>query len=136
VTQYGWLCLALLPGFGIFGSVQFLRGKSPKYLMQALTLGVFVDLVALIATPLYEAHFEAKERVVISRSTVNHGAIGSLGEESIGFIPIRDRLDWQRFNQGLIVIGIYVLLSIYLMSPPVKRCFVRQSPLSHLPIAV
>jgi hypothetical protein len=49
--NYGWLCLALVSAFGIYASVQFIRGKSAKLLMLALTLGVIVDLMALIALP-------------------------------------------------------------------------------------
>src|SRR5262249_26560523 len=70
VFQYGWLCLALVSAFGIFSSVQFVLGKSPKYLMLALTLGVLVDLVALIAVPIYQAHFESQDHVVIQRNSV------------------------------------------------------------------
>ena len=64
VTQYGWLCLALVSGFGIYGAVQFFTGKSVKYLMLALTLGVFVDIASLIALPIIQANFEERERVI------------------------------------------------------------------------
>ncbi len=56
--NYGWLCLALVSGFGIFASVQFIRGRSAKLLMMALTLGVVIDLMTLVALPLIRANFE------------------------------------------------------------------------------
>ena len=40
MTQYGWLCLALVSAVGIYGTTQFLLGKTSKMLMLALTLGL------------------------------------------------------------------------------------------------
>jgi hypothetical protein len=134
VTQYGWLCLALVSAFGIFGSVQFFIGKSSKYLMLALTLGVLVDLMALIALPIYQANFEARDQVVINRGAVKSNQPGSLDEEDVEIKPIVERIDHQKINGGLTVIGIYVLLSIYLMSPPVKKYFIRQTALASVPL--
>ena len=65
-TQYGWLCLAVVSGFGIYGAVQFFIGRSVKYLMLALTLGVFIDVVSLIALPIYQATF-ADQEIVVTR---------------------------------------------------------------------
>ncbi len=40
-----WLGVAIVSAFGIFGCVQFLRGKSAKTLLLALTVGVVFDLI-------------------------------------------------------------------------------------------
>ena len=56
VQNYGWLVLALVSGFGIYGCVQFIRGKSVKLLMLALALGVAVDVIGLIAFPIVQRH--------------------------------------------------------------------------------
>jgi hypothetical protein len=136
VTQYGWLCLALVCAFGIFGSVQFFVGKSPRYLMLALTLGVLVNLAALVAAPIYRAHFETKERVIIPHSPSKPGQTGSLDDENMEIKSVEELLDQHKINTGLILVGIYVILSIYLMSPPVKRYFVRQAALNSAPIPV
>jgi hypothetical protein len=133
VTQYGWLCLALVSGFGIYGAIQFFIGKSVKYLMLALTLGVFVDFASLIALPILQANFEDRERV-ISRVQTRNADPDSLDAEDVEIKPIAERIDQQKITLGLIVIMIYVLLSVYLMSPAVKRYFARQAAIANLPI--
>jgi hypothetical protein len=134
VTQYGWLCLALVSAFGIYGAIQFFIGKSTKYLMLALTLGVLVDLTALIALPIYQANFEDRERVVIRRDPVKPGGLASADEEDVVIKPMVERIDQGTINLGLTLIGVYVALSVYLMSPPVKRYFTRQAVLASVPL--
>ncbi len=131
-TQYGWLCLALVSAFGIFGAVQFFIGKSVKYLMLALTLGVFVDAMSLIALPIYQATFADQEKVVTK--VARKDTPDSLDIEDLQINPITDRLDFQKIEGGLIVILLYALLSIYLMSPPVKRYFIRREAMNSAPI--
>jgi hypothetical protein len=131
-TQYGWLCLSLVSAFGIFGAVQFLTGQSPKYLMIALTLGVFVDLVSLIALPIIQANFE--DRDVVIAHVPRRDDPQSLDEEDVEIKPIAERIDQQRISLGLSVIALYALLSIYLMSPPVKRHFARQAAFNSSPV--
>ena len=131
-TQYGWLCLAMVSGFGIYGAVQFYVGRSVKYLMLALTLGVFVDAMGLIALPIYQATFADQETVV--KRNVKKDSPDSLDDEDLQINPVTDRLDLQKIEGGLIVILLYAILSIYLMSPPVKRYFVRREAMSSVPI--
>jgi hypothetical protein len=128
VTQYGWLCLALVSAFGIYGAVQFLTGQSAKYLMIALTLGVFVDIVSLIALPIIQANFE--DRDVVIPHVPKRDDPQSLDEENVEIRPIGERIDQQKIVLGLTVIAVYALLSIYLMSPPVKRHFARQAAIN------
>ena len=47
--------------------------------------------------------------------------------EDVEIKPIAERIDQGKISTGLTVIVVYALLSIYLMSPPVKRHFVRQA---------
>ena len=54
IELLSWLSLALVSGFGIYGSVQFIRGKSAKQLIVALTLGVIVDVLGLVALPMLQ----------------------------------------------------------------------------------
>jgi phage FluMu protein Com len=131
-TQYGWLCLALVSAFGIYGAVQFFIGRSVKYLMLALTLGVFVAAMSLIALPIYQATFADQEAVVTKVNKKDNP--DSLDDEDMQIIPITERLRMDKIKGGLIVILLYVLLSIYLMSPPVKRYFIRQAALNSAPI--
>jgi hypothetical protein len=132
-TQYGWLCLALVSGFGIYGAVQFLTGKTAKMLILALTLGVFVNLFSLIAMPIIQANFEDRERV-ISHRVVKNDDPDALDAEDVEIKPIAERIDQQKITLGLTVILIYALLCIYLLSPPVKRYFARQAFLANAPI--
>src|SRR5438045_1403790 len=48
--------LAVVCLFGVFASNQFHRGQSSRLLLVALTLGVMIDVVGLIALPLYQAN--------------------------------------------------------------------------------
>jgi phage FluMu protein Com len=132
MTQYGWLCLALVSAFGIYGAIQFFIGRSVKYLMLALTLGILVDAMALIALPIYQATFADQEAVVTKVTKKDNP--DSMDDEDVQIIPITDRLDLQKIEGGLIVILLYALLSIYLMSPPVKRYLIRQAALDSTPI--
>ncbi len=132
VIQYGWLCLALVSAFGIYGAIQFYIGRSTKYLMLALTLGVFVDVVSLIALPIVQANFVDQDVVV--RHERPKDDPDALDEEDVEIKSVRERIDQQKIATGLTVIVIYALLSIYLMSPPVKRHFARQAAINNGPI--
>ena len=129
LEQYGWICLALVSAFGIYAAVQFYTGKTSKLLMLALTLGVIVDLVALVAVPIAQANFEARERVVI-RSAVRTDDNTPLELENVKIRSVAERLDQQKLTLGFVIVLIYALLSVYLMSPAVKKYFIRQEALA------
>src|SRR5262249_11466533 len=104
VTQYGWLCLAVVSAVGIFGCVEFLLGKTPKYLMLALTLGLFVNLMGMIAVPIFQANFAEKDKVVnviTNRSEDSH----AIGDADVEIKSIAERMDIQRIKHGLIITG-------------------------------
>ena len=65
--NYAWLALASVSAFGIFGCIQLIRGKSAKVLMLALTLGVAVDVLGLVAAPLIEPMLEDQEKILRGR---------------------------------------------------------------------
>ena len=125
VSRYGWMCLAVVSSLGIFGAVQFLKGRSAKQLMIALTLGVLVNLAFLIAVPIYQANFSDEETALVRVKDKNHP--GSYDDENIEIQPISERLDGERLTLGFIVILLYALLSVYLMSPSVKRYLARRA---------
>jgi hypothetical protein len=114
---YGWICLALVSGFGIYASVQFIRGRSLKQLMLALTLGVIVDALALIALPLGQTFLQDPERIV---KPIKSDDPNSADSE---ITPYQERLDARKIKLGIVLIAVYCGLSVYLMSPPVKRYF-------------
>jgi hypothetical protein len=132
VPQYGWLCLSLVSAFGIYGAVQFFIGRSVKFLMLALTLGVFVDFVSMIVLPIVEANLVAQDTIV---EKVENNNADDPDTEDVVIKPISERIDQSKISVGLTVIFLYVLLSIYLMSPPVKKYFIRrQAMTSDLPL--
>lgn len=116
--KYGWLCLALVSCFGIYAVVQFLRLKTAKLLMVALTLGVVINLMALIAMPLILSNWVMGQTVEEFRSD---------NPEDAGILikPPEDQLDIRSIEVGVTLLVIYAGLALYLMSPAVKKPFQR-----------
>jgi len=126
VYQYGWLMLGVVAAYGVYGSVQFLRGKSVKVLILALTLGAIVNVIALIAMPIFEANFADQGEIISRRAVaVDDPGAGDLAE--FEYKPLVDRLDQQRITLGVALLVGYALFSAYLNSPPVRRYFQRRS---------
>jgi phage FluMu protein Com len=109
-----WICLALVSGFGIYSAVAFIRGKSVKLLMMALSLGVVVDLMNLIALPLINANF-ADQIVDLNAKPAD------IEDAPVTIKPLEERLDNRKIEAGIGLLLVYAFLSLYLMSPPVKR---------------
>jgi hypothetical protein len=104
------LCL-----FAVFASVQFLRRKSLKLLVIALTFGLAIDIVAMIAMPIVDANLQTK---AIARDHTDHP-----DQADIAIPSVVDRLDTQKLSLGITLIIVYAGVSIYLISPPVRRYF-------------
>jgi hypothetical protein len=115
LQNYCWLVLALVSGFGIYACVQFIRGKSVKLLMLALALGVAVDVIGLIAFPIIQAIIDDPDHIV---SEVKPS---DLEDSNVGIRPFEERIDIQKIGFGVTLILVYAVLSLYLMSPPVKK---------------
>jgi predicted RNA-binding Zn-ribbon protein involved in translation (DUF1610 family) len=115
MQNYAWLVLALVSGFGIYACVQFIRGKSVKLLMVALALGVAVDVVGLIAFPIVRAMIDDPDQITREFKPIE------LDDSNIGIRPFEERIDTQKIGFGVTIILVYAVLSLYLMSPPVKK---------------
>ncbi len=115
-----WISLALVSGFGIYAAVEFIRGKSVKLLMLALSLGVVVNLMTLIALPLIQANFVAPEVLIDLNAKSNN-----LDDAPVRIRSLDERLDELggrgRIQAGVGLLLVYAFLSLYLMSPPVKK---------------
>ncbi len=120
--NYTWLALAIVSAFGIFGCVQLIRGKSAKVLMLALTLGVAVDVVGLVAVPLIQPLLEDEEKNLVEVKPKNRD------ESKVELKPFEERINTRKIELGVVVILIYAILSLYLMSSPVKRYIVQSRP--------
>jgi hypothetical protein len=102
--------------FGVFGAVQFLRQRTVKLLLMALTFGLAIDIVALIAMPIYRANVDTAESVrTVAPVDPDKGEL---------VIPsVVDKLDTQSLTIGICLIVVYAGVAIYLMSPQVQRHF-------------
>jgi DNA-directed RNA polymerase subunit RPC12/RpoP len=113
LQNYSWLVLALVSGFGIYACVQFIRGRSVKLLMLALALGVAVDLIGLIAFPIVQA-------VAAGPGTEEINPIDPT-DSNMGIKGFQEQIDIQKIKWGVTFMVAYAVLSLYLMSPAVKK---------------
>ena len=113
--QFLWLALGVVSGYGVYAAVQFIRGKSAKLLIAALTLGVVVDVMTLIALPLLQPFIQEQETIV--KPIVPEG----VDDASVGIQPFEERIDLKRIMFGIGLVLVYAAFSIYLISPPVKK---------------
>jgi hypothetical protein len=111
----GWLALAMVPAFAIYASIEFVRGRSARLLLIALTLGVIVDVLALIAWPIVAVVTQDQDQIV---SVIRPHAEDDTNTE---IKPMEDRLDTRKIMVGIGLIVLYAVVSLYLISPPVKR---------------
>jgi hypothetical protein len=114
--NYGWLCLAIVSGFSIYATVQFIRLKSAKLIMIALTLGVVIDIMALIAMPLIEASWADIQPVALTSPQTDDPDDARLRIPSF-----EERLDLRTMTFGVVFLVVYAMLALYLMSPAVKK---------------
>ena len=116
VELLSWLALGMVSGFGIYAAAQFIRGKSVRLLLVALTLGAIVDVMTLIALPLLQPFMQDQENIVNSI-----GPDENADDAPIGIRPFEDRIDLKRIMIGIGLILVYTLVSLYLISPTVKK---------------
>ena len=100
----------------MFASVQFLRQKTVKLLLIALTFGLAIDVVALIAMPIYRANMDTAASVQ---------TLAPLDANSADLVipSVVEKLDTQSLTLGISLIVVYAGAAIYLLSPPVLRHF-------------
>jgi hypothetical protein len=115
LQNYTCLVLALVSGFGVYACIQFIRGKSVKLLMLALALGVAVDVVGLIAFPIIRAMVDDTDQIIREVKP------SDLDDSNVGIRPFEERIDTQKIKLGVTFMLAYAVLSLYLMSPPVKK---------------
>jgi hypothetical protein len=104
--------------FGAYAGFHLLRGHTAKLLLVALTLGAMIDVVALIALPIFKANEQTK---VVSVQPNPHDP----DAETIAIEPITERLDSQRLSMGIAILLLYAAVSVYLVSPGVRRHYGR-----------
>lgn len=114
-SQFGFICLALIGAFGMYASVQFLRGSSMKLLAVALMLAAIIDVLGMIFLPIYQA---SRDREGM-RSQIS---ITDVMEDRVT-IPSMPQLLEPHMNT--IYAGIVILLviaaALYYLSQPATR---------------
>ncbi|MDR3633301.1 MAG: hypothetical protein P4L84_05645 [Isosphaeraceae bacterium] len=112
--QPGWRYFIPVCLFAVFAAVQFLRGKSPKMLLAALTLGAVLNVVGLIVMPIVYANMETK---------VMHRVPAPDDPDAVDEViqPVAERLDTDRITTGILLLVAYALVSVYLISPSASR---------------
>ncbi len=103
--------------FGTYAAVQFLRRKSVKLLLTALTLGAAINMAALVFMPIYTANADVK--VGANTDITNPDS----ADETIA--SPQDELDMQKIGTGFTILFLYAVVSIYLLSPGVHKHFKR-----------
>jgi hypothetical protein len=109
--ETGFIFLLVVCLFGVYAAVQFLRARSLKLIIIALTLGVAVDIVVMIILPVV---------VALSDVQVNEAAPG---EDGPVIHSVNERLDQNKLTWGIMIVVSYAALALYLNSPPVRRRF-------------
>ncbi len=121
--HYGWLVVAAVAGFAIYGAVMFLLGKSARVLLLALTLCAVVNVGGLIvmpvAIPFVESPEDFKQRVESSEVDDTTG---------IKIVSVADRFDLGKIKLGVTLMILYAGASGYLMSNRVKKYIVSRIP--------
>jgi hypothetical protein len=115
--ETGYFFLLVVCFFGIFAAVQFLRSKSVKLLFVALTLGVMIDVVAMILVPVITASSD----VAVHKLEVPANGPGD--ETGIAIANIEDKLDTSRLSWGIAILISYGAVVLYLNSPAIRRYY-------------
>jgi hypothetical protein len=118
LAYWGYACLGVICAFGIYGSVQFLRGKSIKLLLIALTLGAITDIIGLIAIPVYMANESAASATSL--------VVDPEAETPSSVQPVVE-FNWNTLYWGIALLLVYGGVVFYLLTPGVRRYFERQT---------
>lgn len=105
-------------GFGIYASVQFLRAKSVRLILIALTIGAVIDFVALIALPIYVSQSDIQ---IVERK----GPAEDPNDADFAIRNPAELLDTNKLSTGIAVLALYAGVSIYLLSPQVQKHYHR-----------
>ncbi len=122
-TQY----LGLVSLYGVFAAVQFLRGKSVKLLMIALGLAAGIDVIALIALPLYNV-FTAPPVVQDS------APVGIDPEDMPHYQNISQQVDSRTITWGIVILLLIAAAMVYLSTRAVRRHFERHRQSAAVPV--
>jgi hypothetical protein len=110
-------------GFGVYASISYLRHRSPRLLLVALSLGALIDLAGFVALPLYNAINEDAPIVPIVQAEKTGASASEIPAESAeeAIRPVSERLDTNQLTLGICLLVAYGVISIYTLSLDVQR---------------
>lgn len=129
--SWGYLLLATVCGFGIYASYKFLARRSLKLLLIALGLALAIDVLALIALPVFEASVQVMPED-LEGAPFDPGIEAQLDpsfdpEAPPRIKPVAERLDQRQVSWGIaIMLGIAGVF-VYVTTPGVRRHFERDT---------
>ncbi len=129
--SWGYLLLATVCGFGIYASYKFLARRSLKLLLIALGLGLAIDVLGLIAVPVFVASVQVVPED-LEAAPVDPGVEAPLDpnfdpEAPPRIKPVAERLDQRQVSWGIaIMLGIAGVF-VYVTTPGVRRHFDRDA---------
>lgn len=117
--RWGFLLLAAVSAFGVFAAVRLMRNRSPRFLLTALMLGALINVAALIVLPITIASTTVPIAERVPGSSPDNVPVDMILHPRI--IPLTERIEWEKVNTGLAILGVTIIIAIYLTSPEVRR---------------
>lgn len=133
----GRICLALLCLFGVFASIEFLRGRNAKPLIVALLLGGAVNIVTMIILPIVVADASvattplAVDDTPVASVPTEETDVSTEAETDHIKAPVGhlvERIDTGKIILGTVLLFADAILLVCLSMPSVKRHFDRSGP--------
>lgn len=131
----GGLCFALICGFGVYASFEFLRGKSVKLLMIALALGAAMNVIVLIGLPVYQALNDVNIEKVSANDTKKANDVEDV---DVVIEQPEKRLErsggYQKIKWGIAVLLVNAGIFVYLSTAGIRKHFDKPRFVAPLPI--
>ena len=108
--------------FGLYSGIQFLRRKSIKPILVALSLAVGVAAVYLIFLPIYVANFGSGSVIGSPNSSETFEEVYMEGPR---IKPLSEQIDLNRITWGIGSLLSYAAVAVYLNSPGLRRHFIK-----------
>lgn len=120
----GSIFLGLICLFGVFASIQFLRGVTFKLLIVALSIGAAIDVVALIALPVVNANQNVEVKPAENDSVEVKGADDADAADVV-IAPPTERMDMNKISLGIGLLIVYAIVAFLLLTPSFRRYYDR-----------
>ncbi len=124
VGSLGAVFLGLVCLFGVYASVQFLRGRSFKLLLVALSIGAAIDVVALVVMPVVRASVDVEE-IPVDPTLKSPESTEDEPKAEVEFKPMEERLQesggLNELYLGLGILSAYAVIAFVMLTPGFRR---------------